>query len=167
MFLHVLTIAASIALGAVIPHAEVQTLSGKNIVLPDALSGRPAILVVGFTNRSRSQTAAWGTQLAKDFGNEPRLQRLSLAVLDDVPAFVRGMVITGIRRGVPKDQHDTFLLLFHDAQPWKDLTDFKNSDEAYVLLVDPTSKVVAQTHGSPETAYAQVQPEIRALLKQN
>ncbi len=166
MILQVLTIAASIALGATMPHTGLETLSGKSIVLPDALSGRPAILVVGFTKRSQSQTAAWGTQLTKDYGNEPRLQRLSVAVLDDVPNFVRGMVISGIRGGVPPEQHDAFLLLFHDQKPWKDLMDFKAPDDAYVILIDAASKIVAVTHGSPETAYALLQPAINEILKQ-
>lgn len=164
MTLQVLMTAASIALAATVPPTQTQTVSGKRVVLPDALAGHAAILVVGFTKSSRSQTTAWSAQLAKDYGSEPRLQRFALAVLDDVPSFVRGMVIAGIRRGVPSDQQDAFLLLFDNAKPWKDLTNFKDPDDAYVILLDPTSHVVAQTHGPPESAYAALQPAIRALL---
>jgi hypothetical protein len=158
-------LAVSIILGAALPHTEAETLTGKKIVLPDALNGHPAIVVIGFTKRSQSQTTAWSTQLTKDYGTEPRLQRYSIAVLDDVPGFIRGMVISGIRRGVPKEQQDIFLILTHDAKPWRDLAAISNADDAYVILFDSTAHVVAQTHGSVEAAYAPLQPEIRELLK--
>ena len=159
-------VAVTIVLGAALPHTEAETLSGKKVVLPDALIGRPAIVVIGFTKRSQSQTAAWATQLTKDYGTEPRLQRYSIAVLDDVPGIVRGMVISGIRRSVPKEQQDTFIVLTHDTKPWRDLAGITNADDAYVIFFDNTAHVIAQTHGSVETAYAPLQPEIQSLLRQ-
>gem|GEM_PF-569524 len=159
-------LAVSIVLGAAMPHTEAETLSGKKIVLPDVLNGRPAIVVVGFTKRSQSQTTAWITQLNKDYAAEPRLQRYSIAILDNVPGFIRGMVTSSIRRSVPKEQQDTFIVITHDAKPWRDLAEITNADDAYVILFDNTAHVVAQTHGSVETAYAPLQREIEDLLKQ-
>jgi hypothetical protein len=161
-----IAVAVTIVLGAALPHTEAQTLSGKKIVLPDAVNGRPTIVVVGFSKRSQSQTTAWSTQLAKDYGTEQRLQRYSIAVLDDVPGLIRGMVVSSIRRGVPKEQQDTFVIITHDAKPWRDLAGVSNGDEAYVILFDNTAHVVAQTHGSVENAYAPLQQEIQDLLKQ-
>ena len=161
-----IAVAVTIVLGAVLPHTEADTLSGKKIVLPDALNGHPAIVVIGFSKRSQSQTAAWSTQLAKDYGTEPRLQRYSIAVLDEVPGLIRGIVISGIRRSVPKEQQDTFVIITRDAKPWRDLAGITNADDAYVILFDQTAHVVAQTHGSLQDAYAPLQSEIRDLLKQ-
>ena len=159
-------LAASIVLGAALPHTEAETLSGKKIVLPDAVTGHPTIVVVGFTKRSQSQTSAWSTQLTKDFGTEPRLQRYSIAVLDDVPAFIRGIVTSSIRRGVPKDQQDNFIVITRDAKPWRDIAGISRPDDAYVILFDDTAHVVAQTHGTIADAYAPLQSEINGLLKQ-
>lgn len=161
-----IAVAVTIVLGAAMPHTEAETLSGKKLVLPDAVQGRPTIVVVGFTKRAQSQSTAWSTQLAKDYANEPRLQRFGLAVLDDVPGLIRGIVISGIRRGVPKEQHDAFVILTHDAKPWRDLAGITNADDAYVILFDETAHVVAQTQGPVEAAYAPLQKEIQALLKQ-
>ena len=162
-----IAVAVTIVLGAALPHTEAETLSGKKIVLPDALTGRPTIVVIGFTKRSQSQTAAWSTQLAKDYGTEPRLQRYSIAVLDDVPAFIRGMAISGIRRGVPKEQQDNFIVLTHDAKPWRDIAGITNADDAYVILVDNTAHIVAQTQGPVESAYAPLQKEIQSQLREH
>ena len=165
--LQAVAIAITIVLGAALPHTEAETLSGKKIVLPDAVNGRPTIVVVGFTKRSQSQAAAWSTQLAKDYGTEPRLQRYGIAVLDDVPGLIRGMVISNIRRQVPKEQQDTFIVLTHDAKPWRDLADITKADDAYVILFDNSAHVVAQTQGTVYSAYAPLQQEIQALLQQN
>lgn len=159
-------LAIAIVLGAAMPHTEAETLSGKKIVLPDAVTGHPALVVIGFSKRSQSQTSAWAAQLTKDYANEPRLQRYSIAVVDDVPGFIRGMVAGSIRRGVPKEQQDTFIVLTHDAKPWRDLAAITNADDAYVILFDETSHVVAQTHGSVDEAYAPLQSEIRTVLNQ-
>ena len=158
-------LAITIVLGAAMPHTEAETLSGKKIVLPDAVTGHPTIVVMGFTKRSQSQTSAWSTQLTKDYANEPRLQRYSIAVLDGAPAFVRGMVASSIRRRVPKDEQDTFIVLSHDTKSWRDLAAISNADDAYIILFDETAHVVAQTHGSVEEAYAPLQTEIRNVLK--
>jgi hypothetical protein len=159
-------VAVTLVLGAALPHTEAETLSGKKLVLPDAVLGHPTIVVIGFTKRSQSQTTAWSTQLTKDYAAEPRLQRYSIAVLDDVPGLIRGLVISGIRKGVPKEQQDNFMILTHDAKPWRDLAGITNADDAYVILFDNTAHVVAQTQGTVEKAYAPLQEEIRNLLKQ-
>jgi len=165
-WMQVAAVAVSIVLGAMLPHTEAETLSGKKIVLPDALNGHAAVVVVGFTKRSQSQTAAWSTQLTKDYATEPRLQRYSIAVLDDVPGFIRGMVTSSIKRGVPRDQQDNFVVITHDAKPWRNLAAITTPDDAYVILFDETAHVIAQTHGSVENAYAPLQAEIHDLLKQ-
>jgi hypothetical protein len=143
-----------------------ESLSGKTVRLPDALEGRPAVLVVGFSQRSQGQTAAWSRQLAKDYGSEPELRRFSIAVLDDVPSFVRGFVVAGIRRAVPAEEHATSLVLARDARPWRTLTALSSPYEAYVILVD-RGEVVAQTHGAPESAYGPFQTAIRHVLDRN
>jgi hypothetical protein len=165
-YLQATVVALTLVLGAALPHTEAETLSGKKLVLPDAVQGHPTIVVIGFTKRSQSQTTAWSTQLIKDYAAEPRLQRYSIAVLDDVPGLIRGLVISGIRKSVPKEQQDNFVILTHDAKPWRDLAGITNADDAYVILFDTTAHVIAQTHGSVEEAYAPLQSEIRELLKQ-
>lgn len=157
---------SSVLLGqTTLPHSEAETLTGKKTVLPDVVNGHPAIFIVGFTKSSQSQTRAWSRQLSKDYGAETRILRFSIAVLEDVPKLFRGFVTSGIRRGVPKQDQDSFLLLYHDEKAWKQLVAFDRPDDAYVLLIDPAGQIVLQTHGPPESvAYTSIQAKIRELL---
>src|SRR5215510_4942554 len=77
-----------------LPRTEAETLTGKKAVLPDDAKGHSAVLIVGFTKRSQSQTMAWSRQLAKDYGADTQILRFSIAVLEDVPKLFRGFVIS-------------------------------------------------------------------------
>src|SRR5689334_4598639 len=88
---------------AQIPQMDVRTLSDKTVRLPDAARDHVAVFVIGFTRGSQSPAAAWGKRLAQELANCDCLL-YQAAVLQDVPRLFRGMVVSGIRRGVPPAQ---------------------------------------------------------------
>src|SRR6476659_2620592 len=73
-----------------LPPLEGETLSGRKVSLPAATGGRPALLIIGFSKASQSQTKAWSQRA------NGRLPCWSVAVLEDVPRLLRGMVARGI-----------------------------------------------------------------------
>jgi hypothetical protein len=142
------TVLLSVATAAQnLPQIKAETLSGKQVVLPDAAYGKVALLIVGFTRKSGTATRAWGERLAKDYASDARLVTYQLAVLEDVPRFIRGFVTRGIRNSVPKERHDNFVLLFQDEKAWKAFVGFAGPDEAYLLLLDPSGNLARRTHG--------------------
>ena len=130
-----------------LPRFEAQTLSGKKAVFPDALQGRPAIFVVGFSRKSQAQTKVWGRHLAEESGlaEQPYYE---VAILEDVPRFIRGVVANGIRKSVPEKQHDRFLLVYAAEKEWKQLVEYSAADDAYVVVVDKAGRLLWKTHGS-------------------
>lgn len=148
---------AAIALGGMvsaqtIPHTEAEVLSGKKIVLPDAFSGHPALIIIGFSRAGGDSAGRWGKELRKDFGE--KIQVYSIAVLEDAPRLMRGMIKRGMRSGVPKTEQDRFAVLEHDEDAWKKLADFSDPDAAYLLLTDSQSMVRWRGHAKapePET----------------
>src|SRR5262249_18618440 len=98
---------------------KAETLSGKQVIVPDAASGNMTLLIIGFTHKSAMATRAWGERVDKDYGSESRLSTYQVAVLEDVPRFIRGFVVAGIRNSVPKERRDHFLLLFQGEKEWK------------------------------------------------
>src|SRR5215467_1026935 len=102
-----------------LPPVEGETLSGKKVTLPAAAGGQPALLIIGFTHGSQTQTKAWADRAAHD-----RLPAWSVAVLEDVPRLVRGMATHGIRGGTPKDRFDRFVLVFHGEKALKQAVGF-------------------------------------------
>jgi hypothetical protein len=130
-----------------LPRLEGESLSGKQVILPNGAHGKIALLVIGFTKKSSHATQAWGQRFKKDFGNDERYVVYPVAVLEDVPGFIRGMVTSSIRRGVPPGEQDHFVILFQGEADLKRVVAFSVPDEAYLLLLDAKGEVQWHGHG--------------------
>ncbi|HKE27604.1 MAG TPA: hypothetical protein VKB88_34855 [Bryobacteraceae bacterium] len=124
-----------------IPKIEGETLSGKKVSLPADLGSEAALLIIGFTHGSQAQTKAWGLRVHN------RFPAWSVAVLEDVPRLVRGMVTHGIKGSVPKEQYDRFILVYHGEKELKQAAGFDRPDDAYLLVIDRAGAVHWSFHG--------------------
>jgi hypothetical protein len=86
-----------------IPHAQADTLSGGKITLPDAALGHPAIFTIGFSRAGGDATGRWNRELKKQLAGKSDARFYTVAVLQDAPKMVRGMIRHGMRSGIPKD----------------------------------------------------------------
>lgn len=146
------------------PQIEGQSLAGSKVVLPDAASGKDAVLIFGFTRASKNPTSAWAQKIRTDFGTT-RLELYQIPVLEDVPHLIRGMVISSIKRGVPENQRDHFVVLVQFEKELKQFVGYKEPDQAYLVVLDPRGKVIQQLHGSPTPeAYSHLKEELGSLL---
>jgi hypothetical protein len=138
-----LALCCAMALGQTsIPEIRGETLAGKTVSLPAAAEGRPALLILGFTHGSQTQTKAWGARVSK-LGPV-----WSVAVLEGVPRLMRGMVSHGIKSGTPKDQYDRFLLVYRGEKELKQAAGFGPPDDAYLLVIDGSGAIRWQYHGA-------------------
>lgn len=124
------------------PAIEGENLLGKKIALPQAGAGHPAVIVIGFTHASQSQTKAWSAQLHREVAT------YSLAVLEDVPRLVRGMAVGGIKSGVPQEQRERFLLVFRGEKELKEAVGFDRPNDAYIVLLDAAGVIRWRFHGA-------------------
>jgi predicted transcriptional regulator len=60
---------------------------------------------------------------------------------------MRSMVVGSIRKDVPKDQADQFLVVFHNSATWKQVFGYARPDDAYLILLDPQGVIRWQHHG--------------------
>jgi len=147
------------------PRVTGESFAGQKVVLPDAAKGHVAVLVFGFTKASKEPTRAWGEKILAEFGNQPGFELYQLPVLEDVPRLVRGMVISGIKKGVPEKLRDHFVPILQGESELKKLVGYKEPDDAYLVILDPSGQIVQQVHGPfGEAAYAQLQEELHRLL---
>ena len=136
-----------------IPTANAETLSGNKIVLPNSVLGHPAIFNLGFSRAGGDATGRWGPELKKRFASNHDLHFYSVAVLQDAPKMVRGMIRHGMRGSTPKNEQDSFILIYEDEDAWKKFAGFSDGQDAYIVLVDSSGKVLARVHGeSPDDA---------------
>jgi hypothetical protein len=149
------------------PKIEGESLAGHKVVLPDAAAGKVAVLILGFTKASKIPTSVWANRLLADFGTRPDLEVYQLPVLEDVPRLVRGMVISGIKKGIPENRRDHFVpVLQHEAE-LKQFVQYGAPDDAYLVVLSRAENIVEQSHGPPSEAnYPRLRAEIESALNQ-
>lgn len=147
------------------PRIEGESLAGQKVVLPDAAKGQVAVLVFGFTKASKEPTRAWGEKILAEFGTQSGFELYQLPVLEDVPHLIRGMVVSGIKKGVPEKLRDHFVPIVQGESELKKLVGYKEPDDAYLVALDASGQIVQQVHGQiTEVGYAQLREELHKLL---
>jgi hypothetical protein len=150
---------------AQMPRIEGENLAGQKVLLPDAAAGKVAVLIFGFTKSSKVPTKAWANKLDADFGTRPDFTLYQLPVLEDVPRFLRGTVISGIKKGVPENKREHFVPILQAAAELKKFVHYHEPDDAYLVVLGRTGEILSQIHGSPEDAkYALLRAELESSM---
>jgi hypothetical protein len=140
-----------------IPPVHATALSGARVDLPEALRGRAAVLVLGFSQASRDQVTAWGKRLAADYRESDSVIYFEMPVLESVPRMLRGWVTKKMGESVPDRARATFLPIADHEAEWKAAANFSKSGDAYVLVVDKTGAVRGRAEGpATDATYAEV-----------
>jgi hypothetical protein len=148
------------------PRIEGESFAGQKVVLPDAARGKVAVLIFGFTKASKEPTSAWAGKIHSEFGTRSGFELYQLPVLESVPRFIRGMVISSIRKGVPEGMRAHFVPILQNEAELKKLVNYKETDDAYLVVLDPDGQVVLQRHGPfSEAAYGEFRTGLQALLE--
>jgi hypothetical protein len=152
------------AQSAAFPRLAGKTLSAKEIVLPDDARGKIALVAIGFSKKSGEVTRAWGDRFKKDFGADPNYAVYPVAMLEEAPRFVRGMILGSMRRGIPVGDRDRFVTLFQGEAELKHFVAFSAADDAYLFLLDAKGEVQWRGHGVfREEDYPALQTAARKL----
>jgi hypothetical protein len=142
-----------------LPSTAGETLSGKRIVLVDEVRGHTAILVAGFSREGGAGTGDWMKAIHADpaFANATVYQ---LAMLAGAPGFMRGMIRSGMKKGLSAAEQDRFVVLTDDEKLWRTYFDVTTDNEPYVVLLDPQAKVRWRGHGMA----TQFEPQLKPAL---
>lgn len=148
MFLTALGFLAIAAASPVLPSVTVQTLSGERVVLPHDLA-QTSVFVAGFSKASRAETEPWARRLRDDSRISAKVRIYEVSILDGVPGFLRGMILSQMKSGVAADRQKQFLIVTEAIDAWKRALDSSGSDDhACVIVVHPTGVVIWRGHGA-------------------
>jgi ATP synthase subunit 10 len=148
------------------PRLQEENVAGQQVVLPDAVRDKVAVLVFGFTRASQNSTGAWVKHLRDDFGKTEGFALYQLPVLEEAPRLIRGMITSGMKKGVPEAERTNFVPVVHNEAELKKLVSYKEADDAYLVVLDRTGKIAYQTHGGPDASgYAELRNRLQNLLK--
>ena len=165
-FCFCLLICASLAqTTAVMPTIEGESFTGRKITLPDAARGMVAVLIFGFTKASKEPTSAWADKIQAEFGPRAGFEMYQLPVLEEVPRLFRGMVISGMKKGVRENMRDHFVPILQHESELKSFVGYHEKDDAYLVVLDASGQVIRQMHGPfSDAAYSELRSEIQKRL---
>lgn len=130
-----------------IPATHAKTIDGSSVSFPDAASGKPLLFVVGFSHQSGTPCQAWDKRLSPLYLNDSRILYYQAADFQGVPSFLLKMILHGMKKEIPANEHSRFVLLQADEDQWKSAAKFTAANDPYILLANPTGQIVWQTHG--------------------
>jgi hypothetical protein len=146
--------------GQEVPNTAGETLTGKRIVLAEQVRGHAVVLVAGFSREGGNGTAAW----VKAIHADPALNKLvvyEIAEIAGAPSLIRGMIKSGMKKGVPAAEQDSFVVLTQDEKPWRSYFGVGDDKVPYVVLLDSSGKVLWHGHGSA----AELEGQLRAAAR--
>jgi hypothetical protein len=148
-----------------LPATEGENLLGQKVKIADSLKGKAGVLVIGYSKSAGEITAAWDKRLSADYGSNPAVTIYQIPMLEAAPKFIRGTIISGMKKGVPAAKQGNFIVVVKDEDEWKRVSGFQKSDEAYVLIVDKSGEI--QQHSPVDaklTSYSSVHQQIEKLI---
>jgi ATP10 protein len=152
--------------GAVLPQIKGTSLDEHEITLPDAAGGRIALMIITFTKAGGERGREWMERFSKDYPQDHQVTSYSIAMLEDVPSMLRGLVRGGIKRGVPASMRRRFITVIKDQNQWKQYTGMKDDKNAYLFLLDGKSRIVWTHQGAFEAAtYEALKLKISGLVQ--
>jgi len=149
-----------------IPITQAATLNGTSVSFPDAASAKPLLFVLGFSHKSSEPCKAWDKRLSPLYLNDSRILYYQAADFQGVPSLILKMILHGMKKEIPANEHSRFVLLQTNEDQWKSVAQFSAPDEAYILLSDPAGHIVWQTHGpATDDQLSALQAAVKAQLK--
>jgi len=159
---------AQLAVGDPLPRLRGEFLTGRTAVLPQAASGRVALLLLGFTYDSRFSVEAWATKFRAQFQTEPRVTFYEIPMIGGLARLGKWFIDGGMRRGTPKQDFEHVITVYGGTDSWKQRVGFRDPKSAYLILLDGSGRVAWRHAGGLDAqAYHALSSEVSRLLAGN
>jgi hypothetical protein len=129
------------------PQTAGESLTGHRVDMAEAIRGHASIVVGSFSKDAGQACGAWATAVRTDsaLAGIPLYQA---AMMERAPGFVRGMVKASLRRQVPADAQDRFVVFTKDEELWRSYFGVDQDKDPYVVLLNAEGRVLWHGHGT-------------------
>jgi hypothetical protein len=159
------TMISALSIGDALPPLKGEFLTGRTAQLPDAASGRVALLALGFTYDSRFPVEAWIGRFRKEFGNNPQVAFYEIPMIGGMARLGKWFIDSGMRKGTPLSDRENVITVYGGTDSWKQRMGFQSPDAAYLVLLDKHGAVQWRHSGAfDEDAYKDLSVHVSALL---
>ncbi|MGA8742497.1 MAG: hypothetical protein WB561_15025 [Terracidiphilus sp.] len=141
------------------PATAGETLSGKKIVLADVVRGHAVVLVAGFSHDGGIACGDWMKAIHSDAALAG-VDVYEIAMLEGAPGLFRGMIKSGMRKGMSSADQERMVVLTQDDKAWEKYFAVSNGQSPQVMVLDAKGNVV--WHGQGRAA--ELESKLRAAV---
>lgn len=157
--------AAEILQGERLPSLRGQSLSGREVILPQDARGRVTLLLLGFTYESRFAVEAWAKRFRAEFGSDRRMTFYEVPMIGGLARLAKWFIDGGMRRGTAKGDYEHVITVYRETELWKQRVHYADPNGAYLILLDGAGKVAwRHAGGFDDRAYAALAAHVSKLL---
>jgi hypothetical protein len=161
------TLTFEIRVGERLPELRGEFLTGKEAVLPEAAEGRVALLLLGFTYKSRFPVEEWAEKFRRRFQSDSGVTFYETPMMGGAARLGKWFIDSGMRRGTPKEAHEHVITVYRDAGVWRQRVALKNEETACLILLDQRGDVAWRYEGAfDDTAFLQLTLKVSQLLRE-
>jgi len=158
---------SALPMGETLPPLRGEFLTGRQAQLPDAASGRVALLALGFTYNSRFPVEAWIGRFRKDFGSNPQVTFYEIPMISGMARLGKWFIDSGMRKETPLSDQENVITVYGGTDSWKQHMGYQSPDAAYLVLIDKHGAVRWRHSGAfDEEAYKDLSVRVTALLRE-
>jgi len=125
--------------GQVFPSVHGKSLAGKSITIPDDFHGGPAIIIIGYKERSQFDIDRWLLGLSTKKLDIPIYEVPS--IVGFFPGLMSNGIDDGMRSGIPEEDWSQVVTIYEDADKIAKFTGNTNGRIGRVVLLDAEGKV--------------------------
>lgn len=127
--------------GEVFPSVVGQSLEKERVELPAAFAGAPAVLLVGYKQRTQFDIDRWLMGLMQA-GVDARIVEIP-TIPGLTASFASGWIDDGMRAGIPEEEWPSVITLYGSAAtPVAELTGTEAGQTTRVLVLDGSGRIV-------------------------
>jgi len=157
----------TLSLGKSLPPLKGEFLTGRQALLPDAASGRVALLALGFTYNSRFAVEGWVGRFRKDFAANPQVTFYEIPMIGGMARLGSWFIDRGMRKGTPVQDQENVITVYGDASQWKQRVGYQSPDAAYLVLLDRHGSARWLHSGTvDDAAYKELLEQMAILLRE-
>jgi hypothetical protein len=130
------------------PEINAETLAKTTVSLPKDATGRAAVVIFTFSKSAGNAAKQWNKALRAEFKDRGELAVYQVAVLEDVPRILRGVVMRGIRSGTPEELHNSFLVVLKEADALKTYAAYQRAEDPYLVVLDQQGVTIHRSSGN-------------------
>lgn len=122
------------------PSISGESLAGKKYKLPEDLKGKPALLMIGYKQKSQFDIDRWLLGLLQ---LKAKVTVYEVPTVEGmIPGLISGKINSGMRSGIPKEDWAIVITVYKDAEKITRFTGTENPLNSRIVLLDSNSKVV-------------------------